>query len=93
MNSENQWYVYMVRCRDDTLYTGIAKNLEKRIAAHNSDSGGAKYTKPRRPVELVYSEPVPSRSAAAKREYQIKKMPAAEKRAIAGIIRDGKNTT
>lgn len=88
MKGDNLWYVYIVHCRDGTLYTGIAKNLERRLGEHNSDWGGAKYTRSRRPVELIYSEPASSRSAAAKREYQIKKMSPAQKRAIAGRKKD-----
>ncbi len=67
------YYVYMVKCADNTLYTGIATELERRIEEHNSSDKGAKYTRMRRPVSLVYSEEYPDRSAASKREYKIKK--------------------
>lgn len=67
------YYVYIVCCADDTLYTGIARDLERRIEEHNSSEKGAKYTRARRPVTLVYSEEYPDRSAASKREYEIKK--------------------
>ena len=67
------YYVYIVKCADDTLYTGIATQLDRRIDEHNSSEKGAKYTRIRRPVELVYSEEYPDRSAASKREYEIKK--------------------
>jgi putative endonuclease len=60
MMSSNGWHIYIVRCHDGTLYTGITKNLERRIAEHNSDQGGAKYTRSRKPVKLVYAEPVDS---------------------------------
>ena len=50
------WYVYVVRCRDDSLYTGITTELERRIEEHNHSPKGARYTRARRPVELVYSE-------------------------------------
>jgi len=73
------WQVYMVRCNDGTLYTGITNDLEKRIKAHNSGKDGARYTRSRRPVKLVYSEKAGSKSAAAKLEYKIKKMPRAKK--------------
>lgn len=66
-------YVYIVRCRDGTLYTGWTNNLTLRIQAHN-EGRGAKYTRARRPVELVYSETAPSKSAAMKREYEIKRL-------------------
>ena len=83
MNKDsNSWYVYIVRCSDGTLYTGITKDLKKRIGEHNSGKDGAKYTKSRRPVDLVYSEQVESRSAAAKLEYQFKRMPRAKKKAM-----------
>jgi len=80
---KGSWCVYMVRCSDGTLYTGITNNLEKRIAAHNSEKDGARYTRSRRPVKLVYSELAGSRSAAAKLEYQLKKQPLAKKMALA----------
>ena len=67
------YFVYIVRCADETLYTGIATDLQRRIEEHNSSEKGAKYTRSRRPVTLVYSEPFPDRSSASKREYQIKK--------------------
>ena len=67
------YYVYMVQCADNTLYTGIATELERRVKEHNESDKGAKYTRVRRPVHLVYSESYPDRSAASKREYEIKK--------------------
>ena len=63
----------MVQCADNTLYTGIATELERRIKEHNESDKGAKYTRARRPVKLVYSEQYPDRSRASKREYKIKK--------------------
>jgi putative endonuclease len=71
--------VYIVECRDATLYTGIALNVEKRIDEHNNSPKGAKYTKSRRPVTLRYTEECPNRSQASKREYAIKKMSRKEK--------------
>ncbi len=71
---KDTWHVYMVRCSDGTLYTGITNDLEKRIEAHNSGKDGARYTRSRRPVTLVYSEQAKSKSAAAKLEYQIKRL-------------------
>jgi putative endonuclease len=79
INPDPQWYVYIVRCSDGTLYAGITNNLEKRIEKHNSEKGGAKYTRSRQPVKLVYVEQVENRSSAAKREYAIKKLPTAKK--------------
>jgi len=75
----SNWYVYIVRCNDGTLYTGIAKDLKRRMAEHNSENSGAKYTRYRRPVELVYSERIESRSDALKRENQVKRMPRTKK--------------
>ncbi len=69
-----QYTVYIIQCSDNTLYTGIAKDLTRRIEEHNSSDKGAKYTKARRPVTLVYHESHPDRSTASKREYEIKKM-------------------
>jgi len=77
------WYVYMVRCNDGTLYTGIARELKKRLAAHNSDRNGARYTRSRRPVTLVYAQQIESRSAAASLEYRIKKLTRAGKEELA----------
>ena len=68
-----KYYLYMVQCFDDTLYTGIATELERRVEEHNSSDKGAKYTRARRPVKLVYSEEYENRSEASKREYFIKK--------------------
>lgn len=74
------YYVYIVKCSDETLYTGIATELERRMEEHNGSDKGAKYTRVRRPVRLVYSEEYPDRSTASKREYEIKKkMSRAEK--------------
>ena len=73
------WHIYMVLCSDGTLYTGITNDLKKRIEAHNSGKEGARYTRSRRPVKLVYSEQVESKSAAAKLEYQLKKLPRLKK--------------
>jgi len=72
----------MVRCSDGTLYTGITNDLEKRIEAHNSGADGARYTRSRRPVTLVYSEKAGSRSAAARLEYQIRRLPRAKKKRL-----------
>ena len=70
---ESKWYVYILRCGDDTLYTGITTNVEKRLEAHRSGKG-AKYTRSRLPVELVYQEELTDKSCALKREAAIKKL-------------------
>ena len=71
-------YVYMVRCRDGSYYSGYAADLVKRVKAHNSGHG-AKYTRSRLPVELVYWEELPDKSAALRREAALKKMTHLEK--------------
>jgi len=77
------WSVYIVRCADGTLYTGITVELSRRIDEHNADDQlGARYTRTRRPVELVYCEPAGSRSAASRREREIKKLPRSGKEAL-----------
>lgn len=78
------WHVYIVCCNDHSLYTGIAKELERRIAEHNAGEG-AKYTRSRRPVSLVYSELACDRGSALRREIEIKRLPAAAKRRLAGL--------
>jgi putative endonuclease len=77
------WFVYIVRCSDNSLYTGIAMDVVRRINEHNNvDKAGAKYTRSRRPVKLVYQEKVASRSEAATRECVIKKLTRKEKEAL-----------
>ncbi|MCC6361206.1 MAG: GIY-YIG nuclease family protein [Phycisphaerales bacterium] len=75
------WCVYIVRCADGTLYTGIAKNLDRRIAQHNAGTA-SRYTRSRRPVQAAWSEPQPSQSAALKREAAIKTMTRRQKDAL-----------
>lgn len=79
-------FVYIVRCNDDTLYTGYTVDLKQRLVEHNGDgknqtekSAGAKYTRNRRPVKLVYSESLESRSEAQSREYAIKQLSRPQK--------------
>lgn len=76
------FYVYIVKCADDTLYTGIAKNVERRIDEHNTSPKGAKYTRVRRPVTLVYSKRCRNRSFASKQEHAIKSLRKQEKLAL-----------
>jgi len=72
------WYVYIVTCKDKTLYTGITNNLNERIDAHNAGEG-AKYTRGRRPVRLLHKEMFRSRGKALKREYEIKQLTKSRK--------------
>jgi putative endonuclease len=77
------WAVYMLRCADGTLYTGITTDVARRVAEHNGERGlGARYTRSRRPVTLVYMEPADNRAAAARREAAIKQMDRASKLAL-----------
>jgi predicted GIY-YIG superfamily endonuclease len=78
---EHPWQVYIVRCADASLYTGIAKDVASRVGEHNA-GGGAKYTRSRLPVELVYIEDAIDRSAALRREAAIKRLSAGAKRAL-----------
>lgn len=74
--------VYIVKCADGTYYTGIARNVEKRIDEHNTSPKGARYTRSRRPVTLVFEEKHPDRSSALKREFAIKQLTRAQKEAL-----------
>ncbi len=80
------WYVYLLRCRDGSFYTGVARDLERRLRQHNGELvGGARYTRGRRPVELAWSEPCDDRAAAQSREAQVRKLSRAAKlRLVAG---------
>ena len=80
--SGDEWFVYMVRCADGSLYTGIAKDVARRCKQHN-DGTAARYTRSRLPVELVYYEAHPSQSSALKREAAVKAMDRREKLAMA----------
>ncbi|MFZ2976123.1 MAG: GIY-YIG nuclease family protein [Candidatus Moraniibacteriota bacterium] len=79
------YYLYILRCADKTLYTGITTDLERRILEHNEKKLGAKYTASRRPVKLVYSKKFKSRSLASKEEARIKKLKRVEKLKIISL--------
>ena len=83
--SRDNWYVYLVRCSDSSLYCGITKNLEKRVRDHN-DNKGAKYTRSRRPVKLVWSVDVADRSEASKVEYKIKRLSKLKKEKLVSKV-------
>ncbi len=76
------WYVYLLECADGTYYTGITTDLERRLHEHNSDPKGARYTRARRPVTMVYSESCANRSDAARREYVVRKLNRQQKAAL-----------
>lgn len=78
-NTEANWQVYIVRCADETLYTGIARDVDKRVDEHNHSRLAARYTRARRPVVLVYAEVCESRSQALRRESEIKKLTRRDK--------------
>ena len=80
-DAEKVYFVYLLRCIDNTLYCGYTDNLEKRVETHNRGKG-AKYTRRRTPVTLVYSEKLKTKSEALKREHQIKKLSRKEKLAL-----------
>ncbi|WP_415892293.1 GIY-YIG nuclease family protein [Neptuniibacter sp. PT8_73] len=81
---QSNWYVYILRCADETLYTGITTDLERRIRQHNGELvGGAKYTRVRRPVSLFWQEEHIDRSSASKREYEIKRLSRQKKERLA----------
>ncbi len=73
------WFVYILACADNSLYTGVTTDIERRLHEHNHLISGAKYTRNKRPVTLVYVEEQPCRSTACKREYRIKQLSKAEK--------------
>jgi|TARA_B110000495_G_C22492677_1_gene303197 putative endonuclease len=81
--NKNPWFVYIILCKDKTLYTGITNNIEKRLSDHTKGNG-AKYTKNRGPFTLMYSEKCSDRIIASQREYQIKKMTRLKKLALLG---------
>lgn len=78
---EQTWHLYILRCKDGSLYTGITTDVEKRLEAHKSGKG-AKYTRGRRPLELVYREECGSHSDALKRELAVKALPREQKQAL-----------
>jgi putative endonuclease len=79
------WSVYLLRCADDTLYTGIARDVRRRLRQHNGElAGGPRYTSGRRPVELLWHEQAPDRSAALQREAAIKRLSRRDKLVLAG---------
>ncbi len=73
------YHVYMLRCADGTFYIGISNNVEKRVRIHNEGKAGAKYTKARRPVRLVYEEVCTSKGDALKREWALKRLSRSQK--------------
>ena len=80
MSKPSNWYVYLLRCADNSLYTGVTTDITRRIKEHNScNKKGAKYTRVRRPVSLAYQETAIDRKTACQREYQLKQLTKKEK--------------
>ncbi len=79
MTIKNTWYVYFLRCNDNSLYAGITTNIDRRLHQHNHTKLGAKYTRAKRPVTLVFIEAALDKSTASKREYQIRKLTKTQK--------------
>ena len=77
------YYLYVLRCSDNSLYCGQTKDLKRRIKEHNSNNSKSKYTRSRRPVKLIYFEKYRTISKALKREFEIKKMSKAKKEMLA----------
>lgn len=80
------YHLYILRCADSTLYTGITTNLERRVLEHNTSPRAAKYTRARRPVALVYSKKYRTRSTASKAEAKVKKLSREEKLKLVGKV-------
>ena len=82
---DEDWHVYVLQCADGSLYTGVARDLQKRLLQHNGEQvGGPKYTRGRRPVQLVWSDTAADRGAAQQREAAIKKLSRGEKLRLIG---------
>ena len=91
VGTKSTWFVYMLRCADGSLYTGVTTDVERRVKEHNGEGGkckGAKYTKARRPVQLVYTEKTLNRSTAQIRESKLRKLPKLEKIKLAEVYND-----
>ena len=92
--TKSAWTVYILRCADGSLYTGITRDVARRVEEHNSNRLlAARYTRARRPVKLVYQEPAATRSAASKREYRIKRLSRAHKQKLVGVTSGSKKRT
>ncbi len=81
LEKAGSWFLYLLRCRDGSLYTGVTTDVPRRLRQHGEGRGGA-YTRSRRPVRLFYQEIQPDRSSALRREAQVKRLPPAAKRRL-----------
>ena len=91
-NSDNSWFVYLVRCSDGSFYAGVTTDLERRVRQHNGEIvGGANYTRARRPVALVWNEVCENRSVAQHREYFVRRLSRPDKQCLAAqaaVVKD-----
>lgn len=91
MTANSTWYVYLLRCNDNSLYAGITTNIERRLHQHNHTKLGAKYTRAKRPVTLAFIETSIDKSSASKREYQLRKLPKTTKEKLVHTYLTQKN--
>ena len=82
-----KWFVYVLQCSDDSYYTGVTTDLNRRLKEHNSSNRGAKYTRTRRPVEIIYSLEYEDRSSAQKFEYRFKQLTRKQKEEIINKVK------
>ncbi len=85
-NKTKSWWVYLLRCNDNSLYAGVTTDINRRVEEHNNSKLGAKYTRARRPVYLAYFEKACNKSIACKREYQIRHLPKRKKEQLVNLI-------
>lgn len=92
--TKNCWYVYLLRCSDNSLYAGITTDLNRRLSEHNNDNKkGAKYTRVRRPVVLAYAEEALNRALACQREYQLRKLSKKQKEILVDTFEQKRETS
>lgn len=89
--NDKPWFIYLLRCADNSLYAGVTTDLERRLHEHNqSRTKGAKYTRVRRPVTIAYAEQATTRQHACQREYQVRKLSKHEKEKLANAYNNSK---
>ncbi len=91
MTTNKPWYVYLLRCNDNSLYAGITTNIERRLHQHNHTKLGAKYTRAKRPVTLAFIEIAADKSTASKKEYQLRKLPKIQKERLVSAYQSHKD--
>lgn len=92
MTTHNTWFVYLLRCNDNSLYAGITTDIERRLHQHNHTKLGAKYTRAKRPVTLAFIESAADKSSASKREYQLRKLTKTSKEQLVSTYYSTKKT-